>query len=169
MANFGVRAGYVWRGQRNQYGALQHQPAVLRRSPCRSSVRDPGPDGTRRQRPTMAAPIAAFDLAPEYRGAADRSTGRSTSTTATRDYHTFEITGTKRMSNRWSLLASYGWTKSFEQRRHRSRATRSAPTRCRRPRTTRSTPTMAGRCSRARTSSWPARGTRRGGASRSRR
>ena len=31
------------------------------------------------------------------------------------DYHTFEITGTKRMSNRWSLLASYGWTKSFEQ------------------------------------------------------
>ena len=31
------------------------------------------------------------------------------------DYHTFEITGTKRMSNRWSLLASYGWTKSFDQ------------------------------------------------------
>ena len=31
------------------------------------------------------------------------------------DFHTFEITGTKRMSNRWSLLASYGWTKSFDQ------------------------------------------------------
>ncbi len=30
------------------------------------------------------------------------------------DYHTFEITGTKRMSNRWSLLASYGYTKSFD-------------------------------------------------------
>ena len=30
------------------------------------------------------------------------------------DFHTFEITGTKRMSNRWSLLASYGYTKSFD-------------------------------------------------------
>ena len=77
------------------------------------------------------APIAAFDLAPEFRGAAAGQSDRSTSTTATRDYHTFEITGTKRMSNRWSLLASYGWTKSFEQRRHASRATRSAATRCR--------------------------------------
>lgn len=30
------------------------------------------------------------------------------------DYHTIEITGTKRMSNRWSLLASWGYTKSFD-------------------------------------------------------
>ncbi len=30
------------------------------------------------------------------------------------DFHTFEITGTKRMSNRWALLASYGYTKSFD-------------------------------------------------------
>jgi hypothetical protein len=30
------------------------------------------------------------------------------------DFDTFEITGTKRMSNRWSLLASYGYTKSFD-------------------------------------------------------
>ena len=45
MPNFGVRAGYVWRGERNHYGAHQHRPAVLRRSPCRSAVPDPGPDG----------------------------------------------------------------------------------------------------------------------------
>ena len=38
--------------------------------------------------------------------------------TATATIHTFEITGTKRMSNRWSLLASYGWTKSFDNRPH---------------------------------------------------
>ena len=30
------------------------------------------------------------------------------------DFHTFEITGTKRMSNRWSLLASYGYTRSYD-------------------------------------------------------
>lgn len=30
------------------------------------------------------------------------------------DFHTFEITGDKRMSNRCSALISYGWTKSFD-------------------------------------------------------
>jgi hypothetical protein len=40
---------------------------------------------------------------------------RQTNVESPADYHTFEITGTKRMSNRWSLLASYGWTKSFDQ------------------------------------------------------
>ena len=40
---------------------------------------------------------------------------RQTNVESPADYHTFEITGTKRMSNRWSLLASYGWTKSYDQ------------------------------------------------------
>ena len=60
------------------------------------------------------AAIAAFDLPRRIRAlpTVNRTFNVDDSDS---DYHTFEITGTKRMSNRWSLLASYGWTKSFEQ------------------------------------------------------
>ena len=121
------------------------------RSPCRCR----SPIRARTARVGNAddgAPLAAFDLAPEFRGlpVVNRQINVDDGDA---DYHTFEITGTKRMSNRWSLLASYGWTKSFDQASARSRATRFAPTRCRRLRTTRSTPTMAARSTRARASS----------------
>jgi hypothetical protein len=112
MANFGVRAGYVWRGVRNQYGryniAIPYSAFTV---PV--SVPDPGPDG-RAATADDGAPLAAFDLAPEFRGLTpiNRTINVDGSDA---DYHTFEITGTKRMSNRWSLLASYGWTKSFDQ------------------------------------------------------
>ena len=44
MANFGVRAGYVWRGQRNQYGRYNiNRPYSAFTVPV--SVPDPGPDG----------------------------------------------------------------------------------------------------------------------------
>ena len=78
------------------------------------SVRDPGPDGTRRQRgrrradcrhSTWRRNIRALPIVNRQINVDDSDA----------DYHTFEITGTKRMSNRWSLLASYGWTKSFDQ------------------------------------------------------
>ena len=114
MANFGVRAGYVWRGERNQYGALQHQPARTPRSPCRSRCRDPGPDGTVGNADDGPA-IAAFDLPRRYSARLPPVNQTVNVDDSDADFHTFEITGTKRMSNRWSLLASYGWTKSFEQ------------------------------------------------------
>ena len=44
MPNFGVRAGYVWRGVRNQYGRVNLSiPYSAFTVPV--SVRDPGPDG----------------------------------------------------------------------------------------------------------------------------
>ena len=83
MANFGVRAGYVWRGQRNQYAPLQHQPAGTprSRSRCRFPIREPtaalgtADDG---------AAIAAFDLTPPIFAGCRRSIARSTSTRAIR-------------------------------------------------------------------------------------
>jgi hypothetical protein len=75
-------------------------------------VRDPGPDG-RANTADDGATIAAFDLAPEFRG--QRPVNQTVNLPdADDDFHNFEITGTKRMSNRWSLLASYGWTKAYE-------------------------------------------------------
>jgi hypothetical protein len=111
MPNFGVRAGYVWRGVRDQYARVNiNRPYSAFTVPV--SVPDPGPDG-RVGTTDDGAALSAFDLAPEFRGLpvvnmqANVDGGDA-------DYHTFEITGTKRMSNNWSLLASYGYTKSFD-------------------------------------------------------
>ncbi|MDO8680467.1 MAG: TonB-dependent receptor [Acidobacteriota bacterium] len=112
MANFGVRAGYVWRGQRNQYARINiARPYSAYTVPV--SVPDPGPDG-RLNTADDGTPIAAFDLAPNFRGVTpvNQTTNVEGSNA---DFHTFEVTGTKRMSNRWSLMASYGRTKSYDQ------------------------------------------------------
>lgn len=112
IANFGVRAGYVWRGIRNQWGRYNiARPYSAFTVPV--SVPDPGEDG-RVGTADDRAPIAAFDLAPEFRGRAPVNQAINVDNSEA-DYHTFEITGTKRMSNRWSLLASYGYTKSYDQ------------------------------------------------------
>jgi hypothetical protein len=112
MANFGVRGGYVWRGQRDQYGryniAIPYEAFTV---PV--AVPDPGPNGTNGNADD-GAPISAMDLAPQFRGLTPVNQTINVAR-GDADYHTFEITGTKRMSNRWSLLASYGWTKSFDQ------------------------------------------------------
>jgi hypothetical protein len=112
IANFGIRAGYVWRGQRSEYGRYNIAiPYEAFTEPV--TVRDPGPDGALNTADD-GTPLQAMDLAPEFRGLTpvNRTVNPAR---AGSDYHTLEITGTKRMSNSWSLLASYGWTKSFDQ------------------------------------------------------
>ncbi|MFN8058016.1 MAG: TonB-dependent receptor [Vicinamibacterales bacterium] len=111
MANFGLRAGYVWRGERNRYARINSaQPYDAFNVPI--LVADPGPDG--RAGTTDDGPgIQAFGLAPEYRGLTPRNLTTNVAD-GDGDHHTFEITGTKRMSHRWSLLASYSITKSFD-------------------------------------------------------
>ena len=111
MANFGVRVGYVWRGQRNQYARINaNQPYEAFTVPV--NVPDPGPDG-RNGTADDGAPLQAFDLAPAYRGLTPVNITTNVPG-GNADFHTFEITGTKRMSNRWSLMASYGYTKSYD-------------------------------------------------------
>ncbi len=111
MPNFGVRLGYVWRGIRNQQARINiATPYSAFTVPV--AVPDPGPDG-RAGTADDGAPISAFDLAPAFRGLTPVNQTTNVAD-GDADYHTFEITGTKRMSNDWSLLASYGWTKSFD-------------------------------------------------------
>ncbi len=114
MPNFGVRAGYVCRGQRNQYARVNIDSSVLRVHRAGLGAGS-GARWHASAPPTMAAAIAAFDLAQEFRGLTPVNQTDQRARRATPTIHTFEITGTKRMSNRWSLLASYGWTKSFDQ------------------------------------------------------
>jgi hypothetical protein len=111
MANFGVRAGYVWRGVRNQYQRVNtNRPFDAFNVPV--SVPDPGPDGVRGNADDGPA-INAFDLALASRGLPVINMTTNVPG-GDADYHTFEITATKRMSNRWSLLASWGYTKSHD-------------------------------------------------------
>lgn len=111
MPNFGVRVGYVWRGIRNQYArinvALPYEAFTV---PV--NVPDPGPDG-RVGTGDDGSPLAALDLDPAFRGLTPVNMTTNVAG-GDADFHTFEITGTKRMSNSWSLLASYGYTKSFD-------------------------------------------------------
>ena len=111
MPSFGVRMGYVWRGQRNQYARINAAlPYEAFSVPI--AIPDPGPDG-RIGTADDAGTIAGFDLAPEFRGL--RPVNLTTNVrNGNADFHTFEITGMKRMSNNWSLMASYGYTKSFD-------------------------------------------------------
>ena len=111
IRNFGVRVGYVWRGLRDQYARINlAQPYSAFTVPV--SVADLGPDG-RAGTADDGTPLAAMDLAPEFRGRTPVNTTTNVPG-GDADYHTFEITGTKRMSNRWSVMASYGYTKSFD-------------------------------------------------------
>ncbi len=111
IANFGVRAGYVWRGVRNQYQRVNlNRPYAGFTVPV--TVADPGPDG-RVGTADDGPSIAALDLATQYRGLPVISQTANVAG-GDGDFHTFEITGTKRMSDHWSLLASYGYTKSFD-------------------------------------------------------
>lgn len=111
IANFGVRAGYVWRGTRNLYQRVN----VNRLGDAFTvpfPVQDPGPDG-RLGTGDDGGIVQAFDLALAARSLPIVNQTRNIDG-GNGDFHTFEITGTKRMSNRWSALISYGWTKSFD-------------------------------------------------------
>jgi hypothetical protein len=111
IANFGVRAGYVWRGNRNLYQRENiNRPLSAFTVPF--PVQDPGPDG-RVGTGDDGGTVQAFDLDPAVRALPVVNQTRN-SDLNTGDFHTFEITGTKRMSNRWSALISYGWTKSYD-------------------------------------------------------
>lgn len=112
ITNFGVRTGYVWRGTRNQYQRVNiNRPYDAFTVPV--TIVDPGPDGSAATTADNGPGITAYDLAPAFRGLP--VVNQTTNTpNGDGDFHTFEITGTKRMSHHWSALISYGYTKSFD-------------------------------------------------------
>ena len=105
--NFGVRTGFVMRQIRNQRANSDaNRPFSAFDVPA--TFPDPGPDGRAGSADDGPA-IAGFNLNPAF-------TGRPTLTTvanqpeANGDYYTFEVSGNRRMSGRWSLRASFTHT-----------------------------------------------------------
>ena len=111
MTNFGVRTGAVWRGERQLAMSFNaNRPYSAFNVPI--TVQDPGPDGVRGNADDGAS-IAAFNLADEnlalpVLNTYDNVPGES-------DYYTWEVTATKRMSNRWSGMFSFTHTWSAAQ------------------------------------------------------
>lgn len=112
MTNFGVRTGLVWRGQRQRYQRVNVFQA-FENFTVPITIPDPGPDnrlGSADDGPS----IQAFNLAPEFLGRTGNIQKNVPDSDS--DFYTWEVTGTKRFSNRWSLLASFAhtWIKEFE-------------------------------------------------------
>jgi len=111
LANFGLRTGAVWRGERQlamQFNA--NRPFSAFNVPV--TVRDPGPDGVTGNTDDGAT-LTAFNLAADFLALPVVNTranvpGRS-------DYYTWEVTATRRMSHRWSGMFSFSHTWSEAQ------------------------------------------------------
>jgi len=106
FADFGVRTGVVWRGERQRFQRVNtfHE---FENFSVPITIPDPGPDG-RVGTADDGPSIAGFNLAPEFVGRT--SNVQRNNLDAHGDFYTWEITGTKRYSNSWSLLASYTLT-----------------------------------------------------------
>ena len=112
VTNFGVRTGFVWRGQRQRYERLDaNRPYSAFTRPV--TIPDPGPDNVRGNADDGPA-IQGFNLPVGFNlPAANVQTNVPDSDS---DFYTWEITGTKRYSQRWSLMASFAhtWVREFE-------------------------------------------------------
>ena len=112
MANFGVRTGAVWRGERQlamQFNANRpysafNVPVTVQRSRARTASRATPTTARASRRSIWHASTWRFPSLNTY----DNVPGEA-------DYYTWEITATKRMSNRWSGLFSFTHTWSEAQ------------------------------------------------------
>jgi hypothetical protein len=111
--NFGVRTGVVWRGQRQRYQRVNTLQA-FENFTVPITIIDPGPDNVRGNADD-GSPIQGFNLAPEFVGRPPINVQTNVPDSDS-DFYTWEITGTKRYSRRWSLMASfaYTWVREFE-------------------------------------------------------
>lgn len=105
FANFQLRSGLVWRGQRQLRQTLNvARPYAAYNVPV--PVRDPGPDG-RAGTADDGALFTLYNLDPALLGQVQNLV---TNVDAKNDYYTWEVTGNRRMSGGWSLMATYAIT-----------------------------------------------------------
>ena len=114
VANVGVRGGVIWRGTRQAY-ATGNSSVNLNRPfdgfNVPVMIPDPGQDG-RIGTSDDGAAIPGFNLAPEFVGTPSINVTKNVPN-SDGDYLTYEFSGNKRMSNRWSLAASFSVMKSW--------------------------------------------------------
>jgi hypothetical protein len=110
-ANFGVRTGFVMRQIRNQRANVDaNRPFDAFDTPAQFV--DPGPDGVRGNADD-GAPIDGFNLNPSRLGLPALTTVANVPGHG--DYYTWEVSGNRRMSGRWSLRASFTHTWNYDQ------------------------------------------------------
>ena len=114
VANVGVRGGVIWRGTRQAY-ATGNSSVNLNRPfdgfNVPVMIPDPGQDG-RIGTADDGAPIPGFNLAPQFVGTPSINVTKNVPN-SDGDYLTYEFSGSKRMSNRWSFAASFSVMKSW--------------------------------------------------------
>ena len=121
-ANFGVHAGFVWRRIDQLYQSDNlNRPVSAFNVPI--TVRDPGPDGTQT---ATGTPIQAWNLNPA--NLALPIVNFLHNTPGKDDFYNVEFSANKRMSNKWSLNASYAyrWNRDNVDRLFRQHAARQA-------------------------------------------
>jgi Carboxypeptidase regulatory-like domain len=105
LPNFALRTGLVWRGQRQIRQTMNlAQPFDAFNVPIQ--VRDPGPDGktgTADDGPL----IQMYNLAAANLGQVNNLVRNAA---GINDYYTWELTGNRRLSSGWSLMATYSVT-----------------------------------------------------------
>src|SRR5439155_1166965 len=98
VSNFGVRAGFVWVGIRDQRTNVNvNRPYSAYSVPI--AVTDPGPDG-RTGTTDDGQSFTAYNLAAQYVGLPTVNITQNVPG-AKDNFYTFEVTGDKRMSNHW--------------------------------------------------------------------
>ncbi len=109
--NFGVRAGFVMRQIRNQRANVDaNKPFSAFNVPA--TFPDPGPDGVTGNADD-GAPISGFNIE-ESRRTLPTLTTVANVPDANGDYYTWEVSGNRRMTGRWSLRASFTHTLNFD-------------------------------------------------------
>jgi hypothetical protein len=111
LPNFGVRSGVVYRRIDQQYQTYNlNRPYDGFTVPI--SVTDPGPDGSLAATPDNGASYTLYNLAPQYVGLPTQD--YVTNGEGVSEFWTWEVSGTKRMSARWSVLASFAYRWNYD-------------------------------------------------------
>lgn len=115
VSNFGLRTGLIWRGDSNPQVNYDTRRPLSAYNVARD-IRDPGADGVSGNSDDGNL-ITVYDL--DATVLAQTSTSANTVTTNSplgegSDHYTWEVSGAKRMADRWSMNASYSRTWSRE-------------------------------------------------------
>ncbi len=111
-ANIGMRTGLVWRGERQHY-MRQNVTRPFDAFTVPVSISDPGPDG-RGGTADDGPAIRGYNLRPEFLGLLPVNIVRNVPD-ADSHHWTWEITATRRLTGRWSMVGSFAHTWSRDQ------------------------------------------------------
>jgi hypothetical protein len=112
MPNFGVRTGVVYRRIDQQYQTYNaNRPYSAFTVPV--TIQDPGPDGNLATTADNGAAYQGYNLDPAYLTLP--TLNLTTNFPGASEFWTVEATATKRLSNKWSMLATYAyrWNKDY--------------------------------------------------------